>query len=164
MGRGRVSTVTVRRLLDLDTLVRLERRRTAAASPQPPTRLAVPAGMSQPLGCDAVSVPARFGPRLMARLPRVGCVYEDAGDAGDTGDTDAARWWWIVPADSDVALEWPSPAYYAAGAVVPGARRAPSLIHSPTGGEVPYTPPIPLYLAWCRATGTTPGWSRAVRA
>lgn len=161
MDRGRVSAVTVRRLLDLDTLVRLERRRSAAASPPAPTRLAVPAGMSQPLGCDAVSVPARFGPRLMARLPRVGCVYEDTGDAGDTA---AARWWWIVPADSDVALEWPSPAYYAAGAVVPGARRAPSLIHSPSGGEVPYTPPIPLYLAWCRATGTTPGWSRAVRA
>ncbi|MEV2256333.1 hypothetical protein AB0I94_38285 [Streptomyces sp. NPDC050147] len=155
MDRGRVSAVTVRRLLDLDTLVRLERRRSAAASPPPPTRLAVPAGMTQPLGCDAVSVPARFGPRLMARLPRVGCVYEDA---------DAGRWWWIVPADSDVALEWPSPAYYAAGAVVPGAQRAPALIHSPSEGEVPYTPPIPLYLAWCRATGTTPGWSRAVRA
>ncbi|WP_371529796.1 hypothetical protein OG302_31090 [Streptomyces sp. NBC_01283] len=157
-----MSAVTVRRLWDLDTLVRLERRRSAAASPPPaPTRLAVPAGMSLPLGCDAVSVPARFGPRLMARLPRVGCVYEDAGADGDAA---GARWWWIVPADSDVALEWPSPAYYAAGAVVPGARSAPSLIHSPSGGEVPYTPPIPLYLAWCRATGTTPGWSRAVSA
>lgn len=155
MDRGRGSAVTVRRLLDLDTLVRLERRRSAAASPPPPTRLAVPAGMTQPLGCDAVSVPARFGPHVMARLPRVGCVYEDV---------DAGRWWWIVPADSDVALEWPSPAYYAAGAVVPGARRAPSLIHCPSGGEVPYTPPIPLYLAWCRTAGTTPTWSRAVRA
>ncbi|MGW7072662.1 hypothetical protein ACWGII_20750 [Streptomyces sp. NPDC054855] len=161
MDRGRVSAVTVRRLWDLDTLVRLERRRSAASSPPAPTRLAVPAGMTQPLGCDAVSVPARLGPRLMARLPRVGCVYEEAGDADGAA---AARWWWIVPADSDVALEWPSPAYYAAGAVVPGARRAPSLIHSPSGGEVPYTPPIPLYLALCRATGTTPGWSRAVRA
>lgn len=149
----------MRRLLDLDTLVRLERRRTAASSVLPPTRLAVPDGMTQPLGCDAVSVPSGFGPRLMARLPRVGCVYEDV-----EGDADGARWWWIVPADSDVALEWPSPAHYAAGAVVRGARRAPSLIHCPSGGEVPYTPPIPLYLALCRVTGTTPGWSRAVRA
>ncbi|MFG2499592.1 hypothetical protein ACGFSB_15445 [Streptomyces sp. NPDC048441] len=154
-----MSAVTVRRLLDLDTLVRMERRRTAAP---PRTRLAVPEGMSQPLGCDAVAVPSGLGPRLMARLPRVGCVYEDV--ESDADGVDGARWWWIVPADSDVALEWPSPAYYAAGAVVPGARRAPSLIHSPSGGEVPYTPPIPLYLALCRATGTTPAWSRAVRA
>ncbi|WP_266868191.1 hypothetical protein [Streptomyces sp. NBC_01381] len=150
--------VTVRRPLDLNTLVRFERGRAAAAVP-PLTRLAVPEGMSQPLGCDAVAVPAGIGPRLMTRLPRVGCVYEDV---------DGARWWWIVPADSDVALEWPAPAYYAAGAVVPGARRSPSLIHRPpaegAAAGVPYTPPIPLYLALCRMTGTTPGWSRAVRA
>ncbi|MFG2646297.1 hypothetical protein [Streptomyces sp. NPDC048436] len=150
-----MSAVTVRRLLDLDTLVRLERGRSAASPALPPTRLAVPDGMSQPLGCDAVSVPSAFGPELMARLPRAGCVYEDV---------EAARWWWIVPADSDVALEWPPPAYYAAGAVIPGAHHSPPLIHSPAGGEVPYTPPIPLYLALCRVTGTTPEWSRAVRA
>ncbi|TGB01803.1 hypothetical protein [Streptomyces sp. MZ04] len=151
-----MNAVTVRRPLDLDTLVRFGRGRPAGAAVPPSARLAVPEGMSQPLGCDAVAVPAGVGPRLMARLPRVGCVYED---------DDGARWWWIVPADSDVALEWPFPAYYAAGAVVPGARRSPSLIHCPTvAGGVPYTPPIPLYLALCRVTGTTPGWARAVRA
>ncbi|MEV0319499.1 hypothetical protein ACIBKX_01105 [Streptomyces sp. NPDC050658] len=151
-----MSAVTVRRPLDLDTLVRLERGRVASVAP-PVTRLAVPEGMSQPLGCDAVAVPAGLGPLLMARLPRVGCVYEDV---------DGARWWWIVPADSDVALEWPSPSYYAPGAIIPDALHAPSLIHTPppSDGGVPYTPPIPLYLALCRATGTTPGWSRPVRA
>ncbi|MBW5425776.1 hypothetical protein GKQ77_30150, partial [Streptomyces sp. BG9H] len=138
------------RPLDLNTLVRLSRRRQrAGVPPPPPLRLDLPEGMTEPLGRDAVAVPAALGPRLMSRLPRVGCVYEDG-----------PRWWWIVPADSDVAMEWPSPAAYSAGAVVrDGGRRAPVLINRPEG-DVPYTPPIPLYLALCRATGTTPGWSR----
>ncbi|KPI08582.1 hypothetical protein OK074_3583 [Actinobacteria bacterium OK074] len=112
--------------------------------------------MTLPLGCDAVEVPARLGPLLMPRLPRTGCVY-----------TDRTHWWWIVPADSDVALEWPEPARYVPGAVVvPAGLRAPGalrLVHRPDG-TLPYTPPIPLYLALCRATGTTPTWSRPVSA
>ncbi|EPH43003.1 hypothetical protein STRAU_3932 [Streptomyces aurantiacus JA 4570] len=115
-------------------------------------RLAVPAGMRQPLGCDAVAVPAEFGPRLLDRLPRAGCVYEDG-----------PRWWWIVPADSDVALEWPPSAFYSPGAVVPDATREPVLVHRPDD-TVPYTPPIPLYLALCRMAGAVPGWAGAVRA
>jgi hypothetical protein len=39
----------------------------------------------------------------------------------------------------------------------------PGLIHRPDG-TVPYTPPIPLYLALCRLTNTTPTWSRPVSA
>lgn len=144
------------RLWELDTLRRLTRARRAPDTGQgpdrapdqgPPQRLAVPDGMVQPLGCDAVAVPEEFGPQLMERLPRVGCVYGDG-----------ARWWWIVPADSDVALEWPAPARYAPGAVVPREARRPSLIHRPDG-DVPYTPPIPLYVALCRLTGAVPGWS-----
>jgi hypothetical protein len=137
------------RVLSLDTLVRLKRGQRMSAAPR---RLLVPEDMTVPLGCDAVSVPARFGPLLLSRLPRVGCVYADG-----------AHWWWIVPSDSDVALEWPAPARYVTGAVVPDAPHAPGLIHKPDGA-VPYTPPIPLYLAVCRVTGTTPVWSRPISA
>ncbi|MFE0176461.1 hypothetical protein ACFWZ2_29505 [Streptomyces sp. NPDC059002] len=139
--------------MDLDTLVRLSRQRQrqlGRAAPPPSLRLGLPEGMADPLGCDAVAVPAALGPQLMSRLPRVGCVYEDG-----------PRWWWIVPADSDVAMEWP--VVYAAGAVVRDAGCRPVLINRPEG-DVPYTPPIPLYLALCRVTGTTPGWSRALSA
>ncbi|MDT0610768.1 hypothetical protein [Streptomyces lancefieldiae] len=137
------------RPLGLDTLVRLQRGRRAPGTPR---RLPVPEGMTVPLGCDAVAVPARFGPLVMPRLPRVGCVYADD-----------AHWWWIVPSDSDYALEWPAPARYATGAVVPDTPDLPCLIHRPDG-TVPYTPPIPLYLALCRLTDTTPTWSRPVSA
>ncbi|MER5432806.1 hypothetical protein [Streptomyces sp. NPDC002588] len=134
----------------LDTLVRL--RRDLGTAPQPLPRLAVPDGMTAPLGCDAVAVPAGIGPLLMPRLPRVGCVYAD--------DT---HWWWLVPAESDYALDWPVPARYAPGAVLPNARQLPGLVHRPEG-TLPYTPPIPLYLALCRLTGTTPTWSRPISA
>jgi hypothetical protein len=130
-------------VLSLNTLVRLGREQRTP-SPATPRRLLVPEGMTAPLGCDAVAVPARFGPLVMPRLPRVGCVYADE-----------AHWWWIVPSDSDYALEWPAPARYAIGAVVPDAPDLPGLIHRPDG-TIPYTPPIPLYLALCRLTGTTP--------
>ncbi|WP_237773566.1 MULTISPECIES: hypothetical protein [Streptomyces] len=143
------------RPLDLNTLVRLTRQRQLSGTPtpvRPPQRLDLPEGMTQPLGCDAVAVPAALGPGLMDRLPRVGCVYEDG-----------PRWWWIVPADSDVAMEWPAPVSYSAGAVVRDAWRRPVLINRPDG-DVPYTPPIPLYLALCRVTGNAPEWSRALRA
>ena len=136
-------------MLSLDTLVRLER---GLHTPGTPRRLPVPDGMTAPLGCDAVAVPARFGPLVLPRLPRVGCVYADE-----------AHWWWLVPSDSDYALEWPAPAQYAAGAVVPDAPAVPGLIHKPDG-TLPYTPPIPLYLAVCRVMGTTPTWSRPVTA
>ena len=136
-------------VLSLDTLVRLRR---GLRTPGTLLRLPVPDGMTAPLGCDAVAVPARFGPLVMPRLPRVGCVYADE-----------THWWWIVPSDSDYALEWPAPARYATGALVPDAPRVPVLIHRPEG-TVPYTPPIPLYLALCRVTGTTPIWSRPISA
>ncbi|MER5750991.1 hypothetical protein [Streptomyces sp. NPDC002088] len=133
----------------MDTLVRLRR---GLHTPPAPRRLAVPDGMTTPLGCDAVAVPAHFGPLVLPRLPRVGCVYADG-----------THWWWIVPSDSDYALEWPAPAHYATGALVPDSARTPGLIHRPDD-TVPYTPPIPLYLALCRLMGTTPTWSRPISA
>lgn len=139
-------------VLTLDTLVRLRRGPGQAHATEPQHRLTVPDGMTAPLGCDAVSAPARLGPLLMPRLPRMGCVYADE-----------TRWWWLVPSDSDYALEWPAPAQYAAGAVLADSPHLPDLIHRPDG-TLPYTPPIPLYLALCRLTGTTPTWSRAISA
>ncbi len=137
-------------LLTLDSLVCVARaRRTSEAVSR---RLSLPEGMSVPLGCDAVTVPAHQGPLLLPRLPRVGCVYANRSD-----------WWWIVPSDSDVALDWPAPARYTTGALVPDMPDAPRLIHRPDD-NVPYTPPIPLYLALCRVTGTTPAWSRPISA
>ncbi|MGW1609482.1 hypothetical protein ACWCQZ_08805 [Streptomyces sp. NPDC002285] len=133
-------------VLSLDTLVRLRREMPTAGEPR---RLPVPEGMTAPLGFDAVAVPARYGPLIMPRLPRVGCVYADE-----------AHWWWIVPADSDYALDWPASVRYMTGAVV---LDTPRLIHRPDG-PVPYTPPIPLYLALCRVTGTTPTWQRQISA
>ncbi|MGW7379763.1 hypothetical protein [Streptomyces sp. NPDC054794] len=133
-------------VLGLDTLVRLRREQRAPGTGE---RLMLPEGMTVPLGCDAVAVPARFGPLIVPRLPRVGCVYADE-----------TRWWWIVPADSDYALSWPDPVHYATGAQLPDTAR---LIHRPDG-TVPYTPPIPLYLALCRVTGNTPEWTRPLSA
>lgn len=139
-------------LLTLNTLVRLKRELGGDLVAEPPRRLAVPEGMTAPLGCDAVLVPARLGRLLVPRLPRMGCVYADR-----------AHWWWLVPADSDYALEWPAPAQYVTGAILPGASRAPELFHRPDG-TLPYTPPIPLYLTLCRLTGATPTWSRPISA
>ncbi|MEU6401887.1 hypothetical protein [Streptomyces sp. NPDC046985] len=157
------------RVLSLNTLVRLRRApRTPGASRRrdegdalggpasahAPRRLPLPEGMTVPLGFDAVAAPARLGPLVMPRLPRVGCVYADE-----------THWWWIVPSDSDYALRWPSPAHYATGAVLTGMPDSapPALLHRPDG-TIPYTPPIPLYLVLCRVTGTTPAWSPTVRA
>ncbi|MEU1572143.1 hypothetical protein ABZ519_13465 [Streptomyces collinus] len=136
-------------VLNLDTLVRVRRGLRTSG---PALRLPVPDGMTAPLGCDVVAVPAHVGPLIMPRLPRVGCVYADG-----------SNWWWLVPSDSDHALEWPAPARYVTGAVVPDLLEVPDLIHRPDG-TLPYTPPIPLYLALCRATGTAPAWSRPVSA
>ncbi|MFG2952721.1 hypothetical protein ACGF5O_03185 [Streptomyces sp. NPDC048291] len=135
--------------LGLDTLIRLKRDRRSSSAGGAAGSFPMPEGMTAPLGCDAVAVPARLGPLVVPRLPRVGCVYADG-----------TRWWWIVPTDSDDALTWPAPAHYGTGAPLPGTAR---LIHRPDG-TVPYTPPIPLYLALCRVTGTTPEWSRPLSA
>jgi len=144
-----VTVTSGARVLHLDTLVRLQRGHRAPGTLR---RLPVPDGMTAPMGCDAVAVPARLGPLVMPRLPRVGCVYADA-----------AHWWWLVPSDSDYALEWPAPARYATGAVLHDTPDLPGLIHRPDG-TLPYTPPIPLYLTLCRLTGTAPAWSRPVSA
>lgn len=109
------------------------------------TRLAVPVGLRTGLGCDAVGVPARFGFKILSRLPSKGCVYADSD-----------WWWWLVPAGSDLDLTWPLPACYAPGAEIPD--RGPRLVHHPDGTS-PYTPPIPLYLLACQLTGTAPSWS-----
>ncbi|MFJ3230406.1 hypothetical protein [Streptomyces sp. NPDC086787] len=134
------------RALGLNTLVRLRREQGSDDAPGYPS---LPEGMTAPLGSDAVALPARLGARIVPWLPRVGCVYADE-----------THWWWIVPADSDYALPWPSPAHYEPGARIPEAAR---LINRPDD-TVPYTPPILLYLALCRVTGTTPDWSRPISA
>ncbi|MCZ9342661.1 hypothetical protein NGM37_33385, partial [Streptomyces sp. TRM76130] len=121
-----MSAASGARVLGLDTLVRLQRRLT---TPRTPHRLAVPDDMSAPLGCDAVAVPPVLGQRVLPRLPRVGCVYADE-----------AHWWWIVPSDSDYAMEWPAPAQYATGALLPDLPDVPGLLYRPDG-TVPYTPP-----------------------
>jgi len=146
---GAASASGTAQILTLDTLVRLKRTQRTSGAPR---RLTLPDGMTAPLGCDAVVAPAHLGPLVLPRLPRVGCVYADR-----------SHWWWIVPSDSDVALEWPEPTHYATGALVPDAPGVPGLIHTPDG-TLPYTPPIPLYLALCRVTGTTPVWSRPISA
>ncbi|QNE73730.1 hypothetical protein F0344_03090 [Streptomyces finlayi] len=110
-------------------------------------RLSLPPALSASLGCDAVGVPTRYGFRLMSHLPRTGCVFADAD-----------RWWWIVPAGSDLDLDWPEQVTYAPGAFVPSVR--PRLIHTPDS-RTPYTPPIPLFLMVCQVTGVTPSWAQA---
>ncbi|MEY9489319.1 hypothetical protein RKD26_005113 [Streptomyces calvus] len=139
------------RVLTLDSLVRIRRGRQTRGAP---LRLPVPDGMTTPMGCDAVAVPALLGQQVIPRLPRVGCVYADE-----------THWWWLVPSDSDYALQWPAPARYAVGAILPdtGTSVLPDLVHRPDG-TLPYTPPIPLYLALCHLTGTAPAWSRPVSA
>ncbi|MFD9036565.1 hypothetical protein ACFVZW_36340 [Streptomyces sp. NPDC059567] len=124
------------------TLLTPRSRRSAGADS---TRLVVPPGFRTALGCDAVGVPARYGFRILSRLPAKGCVY---------ADTD--WWWWLVPTGSDLELTWPMPACYAPGAEIPDRR--PRLIHRPDGTS-PYTPPIPLYLLCCQLTGTAPSWT-----
>jgi hypothetical protein len=147
---GVTGTSSGGRVMGLDTLIRARRTPRTGCTAR---RLPVPDGMTLPMGCDAVALPAHIGPLVLPRLPRVGCVYAD--------DT---HWWWMVPSDSDYAMEWPAPARYAAGAVLPDTPGAiPGLIHKPDG-IVPYTPPIPLYLAVCQVTGTLPVWSRKVTA
>lgn len=107
-------------------------------------QLPLPPTLPASLGCDAVGIPARHGFRLMGRLPSTGCVFADQ-----------EWWWWIVPAGSDLELDWPLPARYVSGTRVPAQR--PRLIHWPDA-PTPYTPPIPFYLMVCQLSGTTPTW------
>lgn len=79
------------RVLTLDTVVRLRR---GLHTPAAPRRLPVPEGMTAPWAVTRWRC-HRLGPLVLPRLPRVGCVYADD-----------AHWWWIVPSDSDYALEW----------------------------------------------------------
>ncbi|MGS2591428.1 hypothetical protein [Streptomyces hebeiensis] len=123
------------------------RQETAPAAPAAPrgAELPLPPTLPASLGCDAVGVPERHGFRLMARLPRTGCVFADAD-----------WWWWIVPSGSDLDLAWPAPARYVTGTTVPATH--PRLIHWPED-STPYTPPIPFYLMVCQLSGTAPAWS-----
>ncbi|MCS0637949.1 hypothetical protein NX801_20275 [Streptomyces sp. LP05-1] len=108
-------------------------------------RLTPPPSLPATLGHDAVGLPARYGFRLMSRLPGNGLVFADP-----------EWWWWIVPAGSDADLRWPLPSCYAPAGRIPNRR--PRLIHRPDSTS-PYTPPIPLYLLVCQLTGSTPDWS-----
>lgn len=116
--------------------------------------LLIPEGLSGGLGHDAVGTTPAHGRRIMECLPRIGCVFADEH-----------RWWWVVPAGSQIGVAWPSSTHYAAGAALAG-RRGPApagrvrLIHRPAH-DSPYTPPIPLYFLTCRLAGITPQWSPA---
>ncbi|MFD7635784.1 hypothetical protein ACFV8G_20025, partial [Streptomyces sp. NPDC059873] len=74
------------------TLQRLSRGLRTESSPGH-VQLPLPPTLPASLGCDAVGIPAEHGFRLMARLPRKGCIFADT-----------ERWWWIVPAGSDLDL------------------------------------------------------------
>ncbi|MGK5532962.1 hypothetical protein [Streptomyces sp. URMC 129] len=115
--------------------------------------------------CDAVGVSEEHGRRLMTSLPRAGAVFAVG-----------RRWWWVVPSESQVGLEWPATAHYWAGAGRPRAARRdrpghpgrpvvpqrsprsqgePRLIHWPSDAA-PYTHPLLLYIAVCRLSGVPP--------
>ncbi|RSN59801.1 hypothetical protein DMH12_09770 [Streptomyces sp. WAC 04229] len=118
-----------------------------------PAPLSLPAGLRTGLGHDAVGTSPDHGERILARLPRAGCVFADQ-----------ERWWWIVPSGSDIGVAWPPGALYVSGD--PSWTRArtetppsgPRMVHGPDG-DSPYTAPIPLYFLVCRLTGATPRWS-----
>ncbi|GLV77253.1 hypothetical protein ACH4VS_18785 [Streptomyces hygroscopicus] len=117
-------------------------------------RLQLPPALRTDRAYDAVGIAELHGPGVMALLPRAGCVLAGAG-----------RWWWIVPPQSDVGVDWPSPAVYAIGAMVaPRGRRTgptgaegPRVVHWPADGE-PYTHPLLLHIAVCAAAGVSPAW------
>ncbi|AQW55343.1 hypothetical protein [Streptomyces violaceusniger] len=117
--------------------------------------LQLPPALRTDRAYDAVGIAERHGPGVMALLPRAGCVLARAG-----------RWWWIVPPQSDIGVNWPAPAVYAVGAVVtgpPGWRtgptgtKEPGVVHWPGDGE-PYTHPLLLHIAVCAAAGVSPVW------
>ncbi|WP_159037018.1 hypothetical protein [Streptomyces specialis] len=118
--------------------------------------------------CDAAGGSEEHGRRLMTSLPRAGAVFAVG-----------RRWWWVVPSQSQVGLEWPATAHYWAGAGRPRAPRRdrptragrpaappraprspggpgePRLIHWPSDAA-PYTHPLLLYIAVCRLSGVPP--------
>ncbi|MEU6082572.1 hypothetical protein [Streptomyces sp. NPDC047108] len=130
-----------------------ERNRHPAHAPR--RRLDVPSALPLSLGCDAVGLPRHLGPRILEALPSVGCVFDDG-----------ERWWWVVPSGSHQGVTWPAESRYAPGGYVPAPRQPPTgvrpggprLIHWPDD-TMPYTHPILLYIAVCRATGSSPTWS-----
>ncbi|MFH8441949.1 hypothetical protein ACH4D3_12045 [Streptomyces sp. NPDC018026] len=140
-----------------------DRSCSSGAAAQPPRRrrpgpapLSLPAGLRAELGHDAVGTSASHGEHILARLPRAGCVFADEG-----------RWWWIVPAGSDIGIAWPSGTHYAVGDPSwtrprpDGGRPAgPQLVHGPDG-DSPYTAPLPLYFLACGLAGVAPRWSLA---
>ncbi|CAM5304923.1 putative protein OS=Streptomyces tendae OX=1932 GN=GUR47_23410 PE=4 SV=1 [Streptomyces tendae] len=146
----RPSAAIVRDRPCLSGTVRPSRRRPPDTAP-----LSLPAGLHSGLGHDAVGTSASHGERILARLPRAGCVFADEG-----------RWWWIVPSGSDIGVAWPSSAQYVVGdpswtRARPGAMATgPRLVHGPDG-DSPYTAPIPLYFLVCRLAGVPPRWSLA---
>ncbi|KPH99291.1 hypothetical protein OK074_6103 [Actinobacteria bacterium OK074] len=119
-------------------------------------RLVLPVEPPAGPGYDAVGTSSEHGERIMACLPRVGCVFADD-----------RRWWWIVPSGSHIGVEWPPGTTYLVGADLAdpswtGGRTPesgrPHLIHRPAD-DSPYTPPIPLYFLTCRLAGATPQWT-----
>ncbi|MGV9391821.1 hypothetical protein ACWDQL_22170 [Streptomyces olivaceus] len=118
-----------------------------------PAALHLPAGLRSGLGHDAVGTCPEHGERILAALPRAGCVFADEG-----------RWWWIVPSGSDVGVVWPHSTRYVFGdpswtrPTAAGRATGPRLVHGPDG-DSPYTAPIPLFFLVCRLTGVPPRWS-----
>ncbi|GAA1720693.1 hypothetical protein [Streptomyces yatensis] len=118
-------------------------------------RLQLPPALRTDRAYDAVGIAERHGPGVMDLLPRAGCVLARAG-----------RWWWIVPPQSDIGVNWPAPAVYAVGAMVTGppgrwtgptGAEEPGVVHWPGDGE-PYTHPLLLHIAVCAAAGVSPAW------
>ncbi|MCM1940508.1 hypothetical protein NC239_20105 [Streptomyces sp. G3] len=139
-----------------------DRSRPPGTAARPPRRpapgpasLRLPAGVHAGLGHDAVGTSAAHGERILAHLPRAGCVFADG-----------ERWWRIVPSGSDIGVVWPFGSHYVVGDPSwtrprpAGGPAGPRLVHGP-GGDSPYTAPLPLYFVVCRLAGVPPRWSLA---
>ncbi|MCL2728468.1 MAG: hypothetical protein FWE15_00415 [Actinomycetia bacterium] len=131
-------------------------RSAARGDENPPARQRIevptPAGFPAGTTCDVVETSAEHGLRILDCLPTSGCVLAD-------GD----QWSWIVPAGSDIDVEWPSITRYLAGAAVLVPAYGPRAGGADGRGglrlpdrHVPYTHPILLYFAVCGIAGTQP--------
>ncbi|MDT0346390.1 hypothetical protein [Streptomyces litchfieldiae] len=120
-----------------------------------PGRLHLPVTTPDALGGDAVGVSEEHGRSIMNSLPRAGAVFAVSG-----------HWWWIVPSESQVGLNWPTTARYWPGACLPGplaasaavgrtGRSVARLVHWPEDAA-PYTHPLLLFIAVCRLAGVSP--------
>ncbi|MDT0309533.1 hypothetical protein RM780_21605 [Streptomyces sp. DSM 44917] len=148
-------------------LVRPAPSRARAASGSAPAGLTLPASAPSGTAGDAVGIPEDHGRRILGCLPRSGAVFACS-----------ALWWWVVPPDSQIGLDWPATARYWPNAVRPGAhtQRAPhqtpaaprhhggrgaagdgpaQLVHWPEDAA-PFTHPLLLYVAVCRLAGVPP--------